>query len=205
MKRSKEKHLVVKRTEDTLEKINELLGRSGLFDIIRCVQTSFVNTFNILAQGGYFRPFSLFSNEIPAPFSRVFKPLISERVKTSRRIDANHRKEKPSFKVEGLKRGQDGRSVENAIKLPLWPLLPSLKNIVEKPLQNSISGARNLRIARNILRSQSLTSPLLYSSFVKKAKSFRIEEATKEAEDRGYFDTVLTRISRNYETDKVLL
>lgn len=180
MKRSKEKHLVVKKTEDTLEKINELLGRSGLFDIIKYVQKSIVNTFNILAQGGYFRPFSLFSNEIPAPFSKIFKSLISERVETSRRVDTNHHEERPSFKVEGLKRGQDGQIVENAINFTLWPLLLSLKNIIEKPIQNSIYGAWNLRSARNFLGGQSLTFALLYSSFVKKAKSFRIEETSKE-------------------------
>ena len=200
MKRSKEKHLVVKRTEDTLEKINELLGRSGFFDIIKYVQKSIINTFNILAQGGYFRPFSLFSNEIPAPFYKIFKSLISERVETSRRVDTNHHEERPSFKVEGLKRGQDGRSVENAINFSLWPLLPSLKNIIEKPLQNSIYGAWNLRSARNFLRGQSLTFALLYSSFIEKTKTSSLEETGKEGKpgihaipeeisekNRGYF------------------
>lgn len=180
MKRSKEKHLVVKRTEDTLDTINELLGRSGLFDIIRCVQTLIINTSNMLAQGGYFRPFSLFSIDISAPFTKIFKPIIGEIVKASKRIDANHHEERPSFKVEGLKRGQDGRSVENAINFPLWPLLPSLKNIIEKPLQNSISGAQNLRIARNFLSGHSLTFPLLYSSFIKKTKTSSLEETGKE-------------------------
>ena len=182
MKRSKGKPLVLKRTEGTLAGISKLLHRTRVFNLTRYIQRLIVNTLNILAQGRFFGPLTLFSKEIATPLSGTLKPLTGESAKVSRRLETIQPVGRSSISAEVLKIRQGVQRVGDMINLRT--LLPSQEVTTKESIQKGAPAAQSLGIARNILRVQRSTAPLLYPSLVEKTEPSKIEETKEEEKPR---------------------